>query len=99
MLQPVLDRRYPTEIILDVLFADRPYRDGFSKAIGQRRSEDRFAKEDAFAVMAKRSVPDICDMGLALIKPAMDGQIVSRFTAKQARRADGMMEGVSHDAP
>jgi hypothetical protein len=28
----------------------------------------------------------------------MDSQIVSRLTAKQSRRTDSMMEGVSHDA-
>src|SRR5687767_9602680 len=99
MLQPVLDRWDPAEVVLHMLLADRAHRDGLAVAVRQRRPEDRLAKEDAFAVMPQRPVANVGNMCLALVEPVMDGEIVARHAAEQLRRADRVVIGMSHDAP
>src|SRR5262249_47504259 len=99
VFQPVLDRRNPAEIVLDVLLADGADRNRLADAVRQRRPEDRLAQEDAFAVVAERAMAHVGDVRLALVEPVVDREVVARLTAEQARRTHSVMIGMSHRGP
>src|SRR5262249_47383850 len=58
MLQPILDRRNPAEIVGHVLLADRSHRNLLAVAVLERRAKNGRAQEDAFAVMPQRAMPE-----------------------------------------
>src|SRR5262245_64413446 len=85
VLEPVFHRRNPTQIIGHMLLADGAHGNGFPFTVLDGRSKNGRAQKNPLAVMPKRAVPKIGEMGLALVKPIMDRQIVLRFAAKQPR--------------
>jgi hypothetical protein len=91
VLEPILYRWYPAQVVFDVLFADGAYRHLLPVTVGDCRAENSCTQEDAFAVMAECPVAEIGNVCLALVKPVMNFQIVFRHTAEKPRRADGMM--------
>ena len=57
VLQPILHRWDPAEVVFNVLLADRAYRHPLPVAIGDCRPKYCLAQENAFAVMAERPLP------------------------------------------
>src|SRR5215471_16771441 len=96
MPQPIFYRRNPTEIVGHVLLANGAHGNGLAVTVLYGRSKNGGAQKNPLAVMAKRAVPKIGEMGLAFIKPIVDCQIVLRLAAKEPRRSHGVMIGMCH---
>lgn len=59
-----------------MLLADQPDRHGLAVAVGEGDAEDVLAEEDALAVMPQGAVAQVGQMGLALVEPIVDGEVV-----------------------
>lgn len=64
-----------------MLFADQPDRHDPAIAVGERGAKDRLEHEDALGVVPQRPVPEIADVGLALVEPVVEGLVIFRFTS------------------
>jgi len=85
MLEPIFHRGNPAQIVGHVLLADGSHWNAFTVTVLYRRSENRCAQEDTFAVVPERAVSEIAEVRLALVKPVMDRKVVFRLAAKQPR--------------
>ena len=79
--QPILDRWNPPQVLFNVLFPNKSYRNFTSIGVGNYGSKDFLRHEDAFGMMTHCPMAEICHETLALIKPRMNFQIIFRFSA------------------
>ena len=64
-----------------MLFTNPAYRHNTASRILDRLAEELFSHEDSFGMVAKRAVPKVCHVRLALVEPVVNGQIVGYLAA------------------
>jgi hypothetical protein len=93
---PIREARDETQILDDMLLADQPDWNLSSGRDCERCAEKTFGHKDALGVVPERPVPEVrCDQ-LALVKPAVEGQIVLCHAAKATGGGEGVMPGMGH---
>jgi len=96
LCEPVLNCGNSSQIFLDVLFSDVPHWDFLPVTVGDRDTEDLFAQEDTFRMMAKGAVTEVRKERLRLIKPIMNWQVVFGLPTESLRATLCMLQRVCH---
>lgn len=97
LAEALFKRGNEAEVLDDMLFQDGPQRQLL--AVGgadQRFAKDLLSKEDAPGVMQHQAVPRVGQVGLRVIHPFVERQVVIGFAAKVACRGFGVVVGVGH---
>jgi hypothetical protein len=80
VLDPILDRWNTSPAVLpDVLLSDEPHGDLPPVRIGDVLTEYFLALEDSEGVMPQRTMPEVCNRDLRLIKPVVNWLIIFGF--------------------
>src|ERR1019366_2498295 len=76
IFQPVLDRRNPPTILLDMLFTEYSNWYFLAIRIADRHAKDSFGFKNALSVMTYRSMPKIGVKLFGCIEPVMQWQVI-----------------------